>query len=107
MIDTYFNSHYQFELPRLSIYRLLEAGGRCQPFSSSKFIFEGPFMPLTEARNLNKIFTGRMHLPRYAAMEKDTGKPGEPCTEGLCWKEGTFDMTLTDRELLIMQKLTP
>ncbi|GKT10236.1 hypothetical protein [Desulforhabdus sp. TSK] len=64
-------------------------------------------MPLLEARNLNKIFTGRMHLPRYAAMEKDMGKPGEPCTEGLCWKEGTLNMTFTDRELLLMQRLNP
>ena len=64
-------------------------------------------MPLLEARNLNKIFTGRMHLPRCAAMEKDMGKPGEPWTEGLCWKEGTLDMTLTDRELLLMQNLNP
>lgn len=53
------------------------------------------------------VFNPQLRDRMRVAMEKDMGKPGEPCTEGLCWKEGTLDMTLTDRELLVMQKLNP
>ena len=58
------------------------------------------------------IFTGFdfVFKPQYrdrirAAVEKDMGRPGEPCEGGICWKEGTLEMTPTDRELLVVQVL--
>lgn len=40
-------------------------------------------------------------------MEKDMGLPGASCEGGLCWKEGTLTITLTDQEQLVMKTLNP
>ena len=40
-------------------------------------------------------------------MEKGMGLPGVSCEGGLCWREGTLTMTLTEWELLVMKTLNP
>lgn len=40
-----------------------------------------------------------------ALVEKDLGMKGDACESGLCWKEGTLEIILTDRELLVSKAL--
>jgi len=51
------------------------------------------------------VFKPQYHDRIRAAVERDMGQPGTPCEGGICWKEGTLEMTLTDRELLVAQVL--